>query len=512
MNTILLKMMICLSELNNGRKNMEFPSEVRQYCRTFFLKGIVSYERKRFVVLLLTILCLTACGGGSDSKTGSNVLSVSDGVEWRDKDICAVVFVGFGKDFASISNTGDYAKFCERFPSLRKMVKFVAETEGDEIYYIIPRFSDATVTINEYKTDIEDNMKEITGKKIYDGASTPLLIRCNQSDLHPNTTITVTGNGKSITFNPVSSFGVRDDLQFISSENGFDSDSESTDDVVRSGFATEYSYKGISAGIHAKLNNGNVLITYDREEATSILGETEFEINDNYTVESTNNGSYNGVFIGDVGQDYNPVLCCQLKDGGIEVLELYEALRSFDFRTSGRLPGHDDVVSVTNEGVQYSEEGGGYVTLFTFDASGNKKEVEFNALLNGTWIHQTKIDDYDVRFIVYLSPDWKITYVCGYVDSDVFDGYLGTCRIIEENETTVVYEYEMKESDRSEMTGEAPDPTLKTGTFKAVRISDDWFDGIKITCLTGLMFHPGDLGEGATFINKYRMEKNAGVD
>ena len=512
MNTLFLKMMICLSELKNGRKNREFLPEVSQYSRKYFIKRIVYYEQKSFIVLLLAILCLTACGKGSGSKAGSNVLSVSDGVEWRDKDICAVVFVGFGKDFASISNTGDYAKFRDRFPSLRKMAKFTTETAGDEVFYIIPRFSDATVTINEYKIDLEDNMKETTGKKIYDGAAAPLLIRCNLSDLHPNTTVTVTGNGKSITFNPVSSFGARGDMQFISSENEFASDSELADDAVRSDFATTYSYKGISAGIHAKLINGNVSITYDQEEATSILGETLFELNDNYMVESKNSGSYKGVFIGDVGQDYNPVLCCQLKDGGIEVLELYEALRSLDFHTSGRLTGHDNVVSVSNEGVQYSEEGGGYITLFTFDASGNKKEVEFNALLDGTWIHQTKIDDYDVRFIVYLSPDWKITYVCGYVDSDVFESYLGTCRIIEESETTVVYEYEMKESDRSEMTGEAPDPNVKTGTFKAERITDDWFDGIKITCLTGLRFHPGDFGKEATFLNKYRMEKSEDIE
>ena len=461
--------------------------------------------------LFLTII-LTACGGGSSSKSKS-VLEISDGIGWRDNDICAVVFVGYGKDFASISQTGDYVKYCERFPSLRKTAKFAAEAEGDEVYYIIPRFSDATVTVNEYKTDFEDNMKETIGKKLYEGEATPLLIRCNLSDLHPNTTITVTGNGKSITFNPVTNFGRRNDLQFISSDSDFSWDgeyglnNEFADETIRAGFSTENSYKGISAGIHAKINNGKVSITYDRGEAASILGETEFVIADSYDVEGLS-GRCKGVFIGDVGQDYNPVLCCLLEDGGIEVLELYEALRSYDFRTSGRLRGYDNIVSISNEGVQYSDEGGGYITLFTFDASGNKKEVEFNALLNGTWIHQIKIDDYNVRYIVYLSPDWKITYVCGYVDSDVFEGYLGTCRIIEENETTVFYKYEMKESDRSEMTGEAPDPAVKTGTFKVERITDDWFEGIKITCLTGLSFHPEGLGKKATFINKYRIERS----
>ena len=455
--------------------------------------------KRSLVLFFFAAIIFVACGGGSAGKAGGTqaVFEISDGVEWRQNDICAVVFVGYGKDFASVSQIDNYATYNQRFPSLRKTKKFAAETEGDEIYYIIPRYSDATVTINEYKIDLEDNMKEIIGKKLYDGEAAPLLIRCNISDLHPNTTVTVTGGGKSVTFNPVSAFGERNDVQFISTDN------ESVGEEVNKGFLSECSYKGISAGINAKIVNGKVSVSFDREEATSIFGEQEFMLEDNYIVECKS-GKCKGLFIGDVGQDYNPVLCCLMEDGGIEVIELYEALRNYDFRTSGRLRGHDNIVSVSNEGVQVGE--GGYVTLFTFDKSGNKREVDFNALLNGTWIHQVKVEEYDVRYIVYLSSDWKITYVCGYVDSDVFEGFLGICRITEETDNYIIYEYEMKESDRSEMTGEAPDPEVKKGTFKVQRIGEDWFDGINITCLTGLSFHPGGLGKEATFINKYRMD------
>ena len=469
----------------------------------YFFKGIVNYKQKKYQFFLLAIFIMMSCGGGGGSKAGSNgksqpVFEISDGFGWRVNDICAMVFIGYAKDFASISQTGGYATFCERFPSLRKTTKFAAETEGDEVYYIIPRYSDATVTVNEYKVDLEDNMKEIIGKKLYEGEATPLLIKCNLSDLHPNTTVTITGNGKSITFNPVSAFGERGDLLFVAPENEF------AGEDIRAGFSPEYNYYGISAGITAKVTNGRVSLSYDKEEAAFILGETDFILEESFDVEGLS-GACKGVFIGNVGQDFNPVLCCLLDDGGIEVLELYDALRSYDFRTSGRLHGYDNVVSVSNEGVQYSDEGGGYVTLFTLDSAGNKKEVDFNALLSGTWIHQTKIDDYDVRFIVYLSMDWKVSYVCGYIDSDVFEGYLGACWIIEESENVIVYEYEMKESDRSEMTGEAPDPAVKKGTFKVQKIKDDWVDGVKITCLTGLRFHPGELGKEEVFINKYRI-------
>ena len=457
-------------------------------------------KKYSFVLFLFATFFLIACGGGSVSRSKSQaVFDISDGVEWRQNDICAIVFVGYGKDFASISQTDDFMKYSERFPSLRKTTKFDAETEGDEVYFIIPRYSNATVTVNEYNIDLEDNMNETIGRKLYEGESTSLLIRCNLSDLHPNTTVTVTGSGKSITFNPVSIFRERNDLQFISS------DSEFADAAMREGFSMEYHYKGVSAGINAKVVNGNVTITFDHKEAVSIFGEENFMLEDNYNVEGLS-GPCKGVFIGDVGQDYNPVLCCLLEDGGIEVLALYEALRNYDFSTSGRLHRHDNVVSVSNEGVQFGD-GGGYVTLFTLDEAGNKKEIDFNALLNGEWIYQTQGENGEERYIVFLSMDWKISYINGFVDSEAHEVFLGTCRIIEENEKVVVYEYEMKEPDRSEMTGEAPDQTVRRGTFKAERITDDWFDGINITCLSGLRFHPGELGKEAVFKNKYRINR-----
>ena len=456
---------------------------------------------KTITLFFFATFVLIACGGGSSSKAGASgkaLFEISDGVEWRQHDICAVIFIGYGNNFVLSSQTGNYAAFSKRFPSLRKTTKFTAETEGDEIYYIIPRYSDATVIINEYKIDFENDMKEIIGKNLYDGDAMPLLIRCNISDLHPNTTVTVTGNGKSVTFNPMNVSEERNDVQFISQDN------ESTGEAIREGFSSEYSYKGISASINAKVINGNVSVTYDLEEATSIFGEQEFMLEDKYIVEGMS-GACKGIFIGDVGQDYNPVLCCLMEDGGIEVIELYEALRNYDFSTSGRLRGHDNIVSVSNEGVHFGD-GGGYATLFTLDVSGNKKEVEFNALLNGTWIHQVQDGDQLVRYIVYLSSDWKITYVCGFADSEALESFLGTCRIIEEKDNFIVYEYEMKEGDRSEMTGEAPDPEVKKGIFKVQKISDDWFDGINITCLTGLSFHSGGLREKAAFINKYRID------
>ena len=119
---------------------------------------------KKITSILAIALLLIACGGSGKSNASS-------GIEWKEGGLCAVLFLGYGKKFATISQTNDFKEFCKRFPALQKATAFTAETEGDEVYYIIPRHSDATVTVHEYKFDIEA-MKETIGKELYRGFRT----------------------------------------------------------------------------------------------------------------------------------------------------------------------------------------------------------------------------------------------------------------------------------------------------------------------------------------------------
>ena len=287
----------------------------------------------------------------------------------------------------------------------------------------------------------------------------------------------------------------------VSSSSGIEADN---DETLSEGFSLINRYKGMSAGITAKIINGGVSIIYDREEAVSILRETDYMLKDSYNLEGMS-GICKGLFIGNVGQDYDPVLCCLMEDGGIEVIALYNALRWDDFRSSGRLPGYDNVVSVSQESVQF--EDGGYITLFTVDAAGNKKEVDFNTFLYGSLYHQGEDEYGKLDCFLLLSMDWKIKYVCSVPESDVFVSFSGTCRIVEKSENFAVYKYEMREDDRSDMTDEAPDTTVKIGTFKMQKIIDrnieNWFDSMVITCIEGLTFHPGKLEEEVIFRHKY---------
>ena len=134
--------------------------------------------------------------------------------------------------------------------------------------------------------------------------------------------------------------GASDDSQTvheISDGAEWDEINESESETIRKGFSSEYNYKGVNAGITAKVINGEVSISFDQDEAANVFGETAFVLDESYAVEGLS-GMCKGVFIGDVGQDYNPVLCCLLEDGGVEVLALYPALRNYGFSVTIQVP------------------------------------------------------------------------------------------------------------------------------------------------------------------------------
>ena len=425
---------------------------------------------------------LTACGGGG--KT--NQKGASNEVEWEEGDLCALIFIGYNKDFSALAETDPFKGLGEKFPSLRKMTKFTVETEGDEVYYIIPRYKDATITVNEFRFDF-DNMKEITGKELYRGGAEPVLIRCNISDIHPNTSVTVTGDGRKITFSPTS--GAGDDIQHIGSLPG------GMEETLPTSLPLEYTYQGSQANIRAKVIGGKVSLIFDREEAASILNESDFTPENSYVVELAG-GSCKGVFIGNLGGENYPILCCLLEDGGVEVLDIHYALNHFDFSTSGRLPEHDDVVSVISDGLLLDDEEM-YITLFAINSEGYKKEIMFCPMAAEYTCYE-EVKGETMCYILELTLDWKIVFKSGYPNSEAHEFSYGRFWETRVEDDVFIYNYEMKEADRSLMTGEAPDPAVRTGSFKIQPIGEK-FEYSKVTCVEGLKFHSGGYGKEAIF-------------
>ena len=447
------------------------------------------------IVFLLSLVAF-ACAGGGRSKAQNEIAAE---ITWGEKDVCAVVFLGYGKNFSDFADTESFKTLCARFPSLKKATKFTVETEGDELYYLIPRYSNTSLEVHEYRFDLE-SMVEALGRELYKGGDEPILLHCNFSDIHPNTSVTVTGKTESVTFHPMSSFGVQEGVQFVHLEQ------EAALSML--GFSSEYGYKGVYAGILAKVNQSGVRLYFDREEAVYIMGDNDFIPEDSYVVELVE-GACKGVFIGNVGQDFNPILCCLMEDGGIEILELYRALRDYDFSTSGRLHGHENIVSVSNEGVYGDEgEGGGYIVLFSHDAKGNKKEIELCPWLEKPWECLVETEDGVMCYLLEFTSDWKISYKSGFSNSEALEFFVGRFWLVEEQVidggVNSLFHYQMKEADRSEMTGEASDPRLRTGAFR-IQVPEYWSDYIDLTHVNGLLFHP--TGQGRTI----RFEKRANI-
>ena len=457
---------------------------------------------KKIIVLLIIASLLAACGGSGKS----NVNDVSDEINWDKKSLCVRVFLGYGKDFSSIAGTEKFKAFSERFPSLKQVTEFTVEAEGDEVYYIIPRHKDATVAVHDYKFDIE-RMEGTIGKELYSGGNEPILVRCNISDIHQNTSVTVTGNGKSVTFHPASGEGWIDVLLVDSDGMYQDLDPEPVENPTD--YYPDYFESYEHAGVRAKITGGKVVLHFNRQNLDGVLQNEEVlqALEDRpYIVEGLS-GACKGVFIGDVGQDINPVLACLLEDGGVEVLEIGSALLNYDFRTSGRMPGYENIVSITNECAFDVIDGDSicsYVTLFATDDKGVKKEIDFCTLIDGKWEYLADTQNGEMCHLLEFTDDWKMSFRSGFPNSEALEFFSGRFWKVEEQQKgddyIVTYHYEMKEVDRSEMTGIQPDKTIRKGVFKVkASYMTDYYD---LICTSGLRFYPEKLGTKIRFERK----------
>jgi len=76
------------------------------------------------------------------------------------------------------------------------------ETDGGEIYLIVPADMNSTVTVTT-QTMAEDGSELVQGEVIYSGGGEPVLLRCNESDIFPNTVVTITApDGSSYSCSP----------------------------------------------------------------------------------------------------------------------------------------------------------------------------------------------------------------------------------------------------------------------------------------------------------------------
>ena len=337
---------------------------------------------RRIVSLLAICAALVSCGNTGGKSTGDEFQSIN----WRDNDAAAVICVGMYTNESDLRDSGLLDRYSKSY-GLENLE--TVQTKGDEWYIVIPRHSKATVKVNAVEIDENCNLHKSMLLAERDGR--PFLLRCNVSDLFCNVAISIEGkDGKPLVdYSPMIS--LKDGKAFVRLSRGIDE-----------------------------------------------CPEGEYEIEDL-------SGKCRGVFIGNIGQDINPIVCLAMENGGLEIFSLFSATQTGRFDSSGPLDGFKDIEAFKDSTVVDTVDGefaGAYVTIFALDKNGNAKEIELTPSLNAEISFLQNNDDGKItEHRIVITQDWKITYSTSWFEGDPIEEYRGRIRPLKADYDNHVFEY-----------------------------------------------------------------------
>ena len=337
---------------------------------------------RRIVSLLAICAALVSCGNTGGKSTGDEFQSIN----WRDNDAAAVICVGMYTNESDLRDSGLLDRYSKSY-GLENLE--TVQTKGDEWYIVIPRHSKATVKVNAVEIDENCNLHKSMLLAERDGR--PFLLRCNVSDLYCNVAIRIEGkDGKPLVdYSPMIS--LKDGKAFVRLSRGIDE-----------------------------------------------CPEGEYEIEDL-------SGKCRGVFIGNIGQDINPIVCLAMENGGLEIFSLFSATQTGRFDSSGPLDGFKDIEAFKDSTVVDTVDGefaGAYVTIFALNKNGDAKEIELTPSLNAEISFLQNNDDGKItEHKIVITQDWKITYSTSWFEGDPIEEYRGRIRPLKADYDNHVFEY-----------------------------------------------------------------------
>ncbi len=337
---------------------------------------------RRIVSLLAICAALVSCGNTGGKSTGDEFQSIN----WRDNDAAAVICVGMYTNESDLRDSGLLDRYSKSY-GLENLE--TVQTKGDEWYIVIPRHSKATVKVNAVEIDENCNLHKSLLLAERDGR--PFLLRCNVSDLYCNVAISIEGkDGKPLVdYSPMIS--LKDGKAFVRLSRGIDE-----------------------------------------------CPEGEYEIEDL-------SGKCRGVFIGNIGQDINPIVCLAMENGGLEIFSLFSATQTGRFDSSGPLDGFKDIEAFKDSTVVDTVDGefaGAYVTIFALNKNGDAKEIELTPSLNAEISFLQNNDDGKItEHKIVITQDWKITYSTSWFEGDPIEEYRGRIRPLKADYDNHVFEY-----------------------------------------------------------------------
>lgn len=335
----------------------------------------------RRIVSLLAICAALVSCGNTGGKSDE-----FQSINWRDNDAAAVICVGMYTNESDLRDSWLLERYSKSY-GLENLE--TVQTKGDEWYIVIPRHSKATVKVNAVEIDENCNLHKSMLLAERDGR--PFLLRCNVSDLYCNVAISIEGkDGKPLVdYSPMIS--LKDGKAFVR----------------------------LSRGINE-------------------CPEGEYEIEDL-------SGKCRGVFIGNIGQDINPIVCLAMENGGLEIFSLFSATQTGRFDSSGPLDGFKDIKAFKDSTVVDTVNGefaGAYVTIFALDKNGDAKEIELTPSLNAEISFLQNNDDGKItEHKIVITQDWKITYSTSWFEGDPIEEYRGRIRPLKADYDNHVFEY-----------------------------------------------------------------------
>ena len=325
-------------------------------------------------------------------------------VDWQDGEMMAVAFLGYYDSFAAFEAAPSYTRLTKTFPQIVEAAQVECGL-GREIFLVFPRDAGATLAVNENGKWVTDDNREVFYRS---EEGKPVLLLNNWYE--DNSQVVCTdSSGVTLTYVPAinSRTGtlrkpadgrVRDiSLPLPEAMEGYDSFNYGED------------FEGHDFGIRVRLEAGRPVLTcsaapltrigYDEDSIVLADGDNEF---------SGINGLCKGVFLGTIGQDYNPVACVVMENGDVKIASIFYAMQHGGPDLSEALTGFKDVTGFeSGGGGPWEDEESGetfyeYETIYALDARGGRTEIPYFPNY-GTFLASGNGHHYEA----ILTPDWN---------------------------------------------------------------------------------------------------------
>ncbi|MDO4777736.1 MAG: hypothetical protein Q4A06_09865 [Cardiobacteriaceae bacterium] len=316
-------------------------------------------------------------------------LAVGTVHEWMEEDIVGIAYLGNHADIAALRADPDYPRFIQYYPGLEDVTAFDID-RGEEVYLVIPASDDIDIRVHHYDYDKEDGI----GKELHHAKGASMLLRINQPEQLNTLLIVKRPDGETLHYVPQASEDGRREIVIDHIQEGL-----TPTDLSLADLATPVPQADSFIGITARVDNGEVIIDIDPGfPGLSNYLDTSLIKQRQHTVQGLA-APAKLLYISDIGQDSNPVLCIINANHDLEILDLFNAIRNNDWQSSGILQ-HDIH--------HFAHRSASYMNIYAVDGQLQEREIELAyILLGGEYHHQAQDGK---RHSLYLSPDWKIAY------------------------------------------------------------------------------------------------------